>query len=233
MDILMKLRGWALRIVAALVIVATAASIGDSYLGLLDWALGHGYTGISAYLFPGFIDAFPLAGEITLFVAMIDHWDKTARVYPWVAIVSGLVVSVAANVGHVHTTDVLTKGTQGLPPVAAWMSLVVGLGLLKRIMANRPEPEAEPVADAEPLADWELELLEEPQDEPHDELDNELENLLDKTGPDLEKAAKTFAADLEAGRVPGLNRIRAVCHVGHKNAPVIQSHLRELAGSKS
>jgi hypothetical protein len=231
MDKLMTLRARAQIVVAGIVVVSTVASIADSYLGLLGWAIGHGYSGLSAYLFPGFIDAFPLAGEITLFVAMVDHWDWKARVYPWIAIVSGLVVSVAANVGHVRTTDVLTQGTQGLPPVAAWMSLVVGLGLLKRIMANRPK--AEPVADAEPLADWELELLEEPADEPHDELDNELEDLLDKSGPDLEKAAATFADDLKAGRVPGLNRIRATCHVGHTNAPIIQRHLRELAGSRS
>jgi hypothetical protein len=224
MDIYPRLRTWLVRVVAGIMALSTAASTIESYMGLRAWAAGHGYVGAGSYIFPGFIDAFPLAAECVLIIAYIDGWKGRARVMPWCVLTGGLVVSVGLQVGQVVSPDVWTKSTHGTPPMAAWLSLLVGMAMFKRVMANRPEavPEAEIVSDAEPLAEWERELLEDP---------DELEPVA--TGPDFELAAETFADDLKAGRVPGLNRIRSTMHVGHRAAPQIQSHLRELAGARS
>ena len=42
------------------------------------------------------------------------------------------------------------------------------------------------------------------------------------------KSEKLFAADLEAGRIPGLRRIQAQLHVGQPKARLVQAHLRSL-----
>jgi hypothetical protein len=41
-------------------------------------------------------------------------------------------------------------------------------------------------------------------------------------------AAELFAADLEAGRVPGIRAIRSGLHVGQDKASQVQEYLREL-----
>lgn len=228
MDIYLRLRAGLVRAVSVIMALSTVASEVESYMGLRAWAVGHGVIGAGSYIFPGFIDAFPLAAEGVLILAYIDHWPTRARRMPWTVLTGGLVLTVGLQVGQVTSPDFWTKFTHGLAPVAAWLSLLTGMAMFKRVMANRP---AEVVVEVplpefgtEPLADWERELILDGKDAPEDELE------LVKTGPNLKLAAERFADDLAAGRVPGLNRIRATCHVGHTNAPKIQSHLRELAG---
>ena len=41
-------------------------------------------------------------------------------------------------------------------------------------------------------------------------------------------AAELFAADLEAGRIPGIRRIRTGLHVGQDQARQVQAYLRTL-----
>jgi len=45
-------------------------------------------------------------------------------------------------------------------------------------------------------------------------------------------AAELFAADLEAGRVPGIRAIRSGLHVGQDKASQVQAYLRELTEGK-
>ena len=45
-------------------------------------------------------------------------------------------------------------------------------------------------------------------------------------------AAELFAADLEAGRVPGIRTIRAGLHVGQDKASEVQAYLRGLTGTR-
>jgi hypothetical protein len=56
----------------------------------------------------------------------------------------GLAVSVAGNVGHVIGTDLASRATVAVPPLAAAAALAVGLGVLKRVVAahTAPEPSA-------------------------------------------------------------------------------------------
>lgn len=227
MDILLRLRTYAVRAAAGIVVVAAGTSTTESYMGLRSWALAHGTIGAGSWIFPGMIDTFPLLGEIMLFVAMIDRWSWKAKVLPWLVITGGLVVSVALNTGHLISADVYTKLTQGLPPVAAWVSLVTGMVMFELIMRNRPVL-AEVVSEViEELPKPEPAPEPDTQDEEQNAPDDEL-HIVRTPGPDLHRAALVFAKDLQLGRVPGLNRIRATVHCGHKNAPIIQKHLEEM-----
>jgi hypothetical protein len=109
--------------------------------------------------------------------------------------------------------------------MAAWLSLLVGMAMFKRVMANRPEvvPEVQEEPEVVPEVVQGLELPDE----------DELDPLPNPTIGEFERAAQTFKDDLAAGRVPGLNRIRATCHVGHVKAPQIQEHLSKLAGQEA
>lgn len=217
MDILARIRAWIIRAVTVINVISTVTSTAESYMGLRAWAAGHGMVGFGAGIFPGFIDAFPLAAEGVLIIAYIDHWRGRARVLMWLVLTGGLAVSVGLNVGHIHTTDMWTLVTNGVPPVATWLSLLVGTAMFKRIMANRPVPDVVPdvVPEPEPVVD-----------------DTEYVSV-SASGPDLQAAAAAFADDLSTGRVPGLNRIRTALGVGHTKAPVIQAYLRELATQRA
>lgn len=137
-QIVARLRQGIVRGVTAIIVVSTVTSTVMSFMGLRAWAAGHGMIGAGSFIFPGFIDAFPLAAEGVLILAYIDHWTTRSRVLPWVVLVAGMAASVALNVGHMHTTDVLTQITIGLPPVATALSLWVGTSMFKRVLANKP-----------------------------------------------------------------------------------------------
>lgn len=46
------------------------------------------------------------------------------------------------------------------------------------------------------------------------------------------RAAELFAADLDAGRVPGIRAIRSGLHVGQDKASQVQQHLRGLISTQ-
>lgn len=235
MDILLTLRTWAVRSVAALVVISTCTSTAESYMGLRDWALVHGWPGGGSYLFPGFIDVFPLIGELVLFVAMVEGWPRKSKIVPWVAITGGLVLSVALNTGHLISADINTKITQGMPPVASWISLVVGMAMFELVMANRTV--AEPGLAEEPAVVLDQdETLKVPDQDAHDEPDDahdEPDDELETPATKLDAAIAAFEADLKIGRVPGLNRIRQTVHCGHKNAQLTQDRLKELVETRT
>lgn len=199
-----RLRTGIIRGITGIVVTSTATSTVESYMGLRAWAAQHGDVGLGSYIFPGFIDAFPLAAEAALILAYLDHWKTRSRVLLWVILTTGLVVSVGLNVGHIYreSTDPWTWVTNGSAPVATWLSLVVGTQVFKRTMANKP---------ADDDQDEEMELA-----TAHDISD------------DVRKAQDIFHKDLAAGKVPGLNRIRKHVRVGHDKAPRIQKQLEAL-----
>jgi hypothetical protein len=90
-----------------------------------------------AAVFPLQIDAFIVTGELTLFVAMTDRWGRRDRAGAWTVALFGLAVSVAGNVGHVAAHDLQSRGTAAVPPLAAFVALWVGLGVLKRVVSQR------------------------------------------------------------------------------------------------
>lgn len=125
----------ALWAVAAIVGASSAVAFAESYRGLFLWAVHHGVPGIWAAVWPLTVDSFVVAGELALFLALVDTWSGWSRVWPWAVTVGGLAVSVAGNIGHVGAVQLADRLTAAVPPVAAFVSLTVGLGVLKRVVA--------------------------------------------------------------------------------------------------
>jgi hypothetical protein len=124
----------ALVAISVLVAGASLVSFAESYRGLYLWAHEHGLHGVWAAVWPLQVDVFIAVGELALFVALADNWQKRSRIAAWIVTLGGLAVSVAGNVGHVatHTFDV--RATAAVPPLAAAAALAVGLGVLKRVV---------------------------------------------------------------------------------------------------
>ena len=133
-------RGIALAAIAALIGVASLVSFAESYRGLYTWAQHHGLGGTWSAIWPLQVDVFIAVGELALFVALIDRWRPRQRTAAWIVTGIGLAVSVAGNVGHVAGHALPARVTAAVPPLAAAAALAVGLGVLKRIMEQRPEP---------------------------------------------------------------------------------------------
>jgi hypothetical protein len=111
----------------------------ESYRALYEWAREHGLSVRWSAVWPLQIDTFIGVGEMALFIAIIDGWQRRARVLPWAVTIGGLAVSVAGNVGHVGWAAPLAdKATAAVPPLAAAAALAVGLGVLKRVVEHRP-----------------------------------------------------------------------------------------------
>jgi Protein of unknown function (DUF2637) len=126
----------ALAVIAGIVAVASLVSFAESYRGLYLWARAHDLTGLSAAAWPCQVDAFIAVGELALFVALVYRWPVRARVFAWAVALAGLAVSVAGNVGHAPTQDLASRVTWAVPPIAAAAALAVGLGVLKRVVAQ-------------------------------------------------------------------------------------------------
>jgi Protein of unknown function (DUF2637) len=206
-------RAVALVAIAALVAAASLTSFAESYRGLFVWSSEHGLRGPWAIAWPLQVDVFIAVGEAALFVAMVDRWQGRHRAGAWVVTLAGLAVSVAGNVGHVTGHALTSRGTAAVPPLAAAAALAVGLGVLKRVVASSgtpaPETVPEPVPASAPVPG--------PGVQPVPAESN-----------GHEPAARVFAAELAAGEVPSIRRIRAEMHCGQPRAREIQRSLEVL-----
>jgi hypothetical protein len=231
----------ALAAISVLVAAASLTSFAESYRGLWLWAQHHGVHGVWAVAWPLQIDTFIGVGELALFVALADGWSTRSRSGAWCVTVLGLAVSVAGNVGHIAGHDLASRATAAVPPLAAAAALAVGLGVLKRVVATHagtPAPACAPAPAAVPgdapgpgagpggqdgasaLRAW---LTSEPAavpavPEPPSGLNGH-----------AAAAAELFAADIAAGRVPGIRAIRSGLHVGQDRAQQVQAYLAALA----
>lgn len=133
-DILRGPRRAALVVISCLVAVSTLVAFGESYRALYLWASHHGVPGGWALVWPAMVDTFVCVGELALFVALTDRWAARSRVFAWSVTLTGLTVSVAANIGHVASHALTSRATAAVPPVAAAAALAVGLGVLKRVV---------------------------------------------------------------------------------------------------
>ena len=153
MDRLVKI---ALRIITALILVATVVSFSESYHGLFEWAVSHQVPWFWALVWPLMLDTVILVGECAVFVAIHKHWKLRHRAWAWAVTYTGLAVSTLANGGHVSSTDRLTHLTNALPPVALMFALTVGLGVLKRTRMMPSESLSPPLTEtpSQPLTQF-------------------------------------------------------------------------------
>ncbi len=126
----------ALVAIAVLVAAASLVSFAESYRGLYDWAGEHSLHGPWQVIWPLQVDVFIAVGELALFVALADAWQRRSRISAWTVTLAGLAVSVAGNVGHVTVHSATDRLTAAVPPLAAAAALAVGLGVLKRVVEH-------------------------------------------------------------------------------------------------
>jgi hypothetical protein len=161
-----RTRRAALYAIGAIALLASIDALAHSYTGLYGWAVHHRLGGWQALSWPAEIDVFLVAGELALYVAYLDAWPACKRAWPWLTAVTGLVVSVAGNIGHVQPlpaapvtlADRLTAATS---PVTAFSGLMIGLLVLKMNQAHAQSA----TRAAEPAAPPSLFLRHSPLDE--------------------------------------------------------------------
>jgi hypothetical protein len=203
----------ALAAIAVLVAAASMVSVAESYRALYERAAGHGLSGRWAVIWPMQVDSFIAVGELALF----DRWAPRSRLAAWLVTLAGLAVSAAGNVGHVHGHLLADRATAAVPPLAAAAALAVGLGVLKRVVehhhrATAPDsqPDQVPVPEAAPAPGT-------PVPVPPAGLNGH-----------GHAAAELFAADLAAGKVPGVRRVRREMHLGQPRAQKVREYLTGL-----
>jgi hypothetical protein len=229
------LRKAALAAITLLVAAASAASFAESYRALLDWATRHGLHGVWAYAWPLQVDTFIAVGELALLVALADSWPARSRAAAWGVTLLGPAVSVAGNVGHVAAHDWASRATAAVPPIAAAAALAVGLGVLKRVVANRTQtaplmhPAPEPRTDSESAPGLNgrahLSAL---RDRPR----NGAPKRTRAAPVTATHAESEFMSELASGAVPSLRSIRSRLHVGQDRAKQIRDHL-ETVGTRT
>jgi len=202
-NILRVPRRAALAAITVLVAAASLVSFAESYRGLYDWAIEHGLSGPWAVAWPCQVDVFIAVGELALFVALADGWERRSRLGAWAVTLAGLAVSVAGNVGHVAGHSPASRATAAVPPLAAAAALAVGLGVLKRVVEHHRQaaPSSVPAISAAAITG----------------------------GPPHPDADQVFAAEIEAGEVPSIGHIRDQLRVGQPRAQRVQAYLRERA----
>jgi Protein of unknown function (DUF2637) len=147
---LTRARRVALAVISCLVAASTLVAFGESYRALYLWAARHGVPGGWALVWPAMVDTFVCVGELALFVALADRWAPRSRAFAWSVTLSGLAVSVAANIGHVASHALTVRATAAVPPVAAAAALAVGLGVLKRVVEKHHAADESAAVQDEP-----------------------------------------------------------------------------------
>jgi hypothetical protein len=121
-------------VLALIVAVPTVTAFVESYNGLFQWAVGHLVRGMWARAWPLQVDAFIAAGELALFLSALYLWPRRVRLIAWTVSMTGLVVSIWCNAGHVgKDASGWDHLTAAVPPVAAMGGLVVALAVTKRV----------------------------------------------------------------------------------------------------
>jgi hypothetical protein len=232
-----KLRAGALALTALLVVIASLTSFAESYRGLHIWALRHGLSGGWGAAWPLQVDVFIAVGELALFVAMADDWDRRSRAGAWTVTLAGLAVSVAGNVGHVAGHDFAARVTAAVPPLAAASALAVGMGVLKRTVARTRTRTAPEVAADGGIAEGAPAIPANEPDAPHPgrvrtrrpRVPARTLRALPDAHPAEEDAERRYAGEIAAGQVPSARQIKRDLHIGQDRATRIHARLAALA----
>lgn len=94
---------------------------------------------------PAEIDVFLAVGELALCVAYLDGWSGRHKAWPCGTTVTGLIVSVVGNVGHIQPlprqpVTVADRLTAAASPLAAFAGLTIGLLVLKMTRPQARHP---------------------------------------------------------------------------------------------
>ena len=79
-----------------------------------------------AVIWPLQVDVFIAVGELALFVALADRWQRLSRGTAWAVTLAGLAVSVAGTVGQGGGHYVACRASAAVPPLAGTCACAVG-----------------------------------------------------------------------------------------------------------
>lgn len=197
---------------SAIAAVAAVAGVAAwiSYWHAVGVVTVHGEPGITGHLYPAGIDGLIIAASMVLLDAA-RHAER-APALAWVSLGAGIAATLAVNV------------LAGLPQgwlsalVATWPALafVACAELLMTLVRAAARRAPFPEAMTEPGAP---ETVTDPA------------AVLAALNGHAAKAEKVFAADITAGRVPGIRRIMTGLRIGDDRARLVQEHLRSLTPS--
>lgn len=200
---------------AAVLLVAFIAAV-ISYQHLYSLALSHGEPRLDSLLIPLAIDGTVITASLLMLRAA-----RAGRRTPWLArlmLVVSVAMTVAANVAfgwHFAAWGVLMAGF----PAAAFLGNAEAT-----IMYGRQAGTAHENARAGEAAPGLPALV------PSDSV--AVPGVPAALNGHAHAAAELFAADIEAGRVPGIRTIRSGLHVGQDNAQQVQTYLRTLTRTR-
>ena len=193
------------RMAAAAVLLVAAIAAVISYVHIERLAVTHGQSALAAYLLPLSIDGTVAAASLAML--------RTARAglsTPHLArFMLGLAVAatLASNLAYGARFGITGSLLSGWPAVAFIGSAELAIGMARRARQAAPVPVAVPDAVPDP----------EPVPAPGYGLNGH--------GTEAERV---FAAEIEAGDIPSIRRIRAALHCGQPRAREVQARLETL-----
>ena len=186
------------RMAAAAVLLVAAIAAVISYVHIERLAVTHGQSALAAYLLPLSIDGTVAAASLAMLRTARAGLD-TPRLARFML---GLAVAatLASNIAYGARFGITGSLLSGWPAVAFIGSAELAIGMARRARQAAPVPDAVPAVPAPGYT-------------------------LNGHGTEAERV---FAAEIEAGDVPSIRRIRAALHVGQPRAREVQAHLETL-----
>ena len=183
---------------AVLLVAVIAATV--SFVHIEHLAVTHGQTTLAAMLLPVSIDGTVAAASLVMLRAA-----RAGLGTPWLArLMLGLsvVATLAANIAYGARYGLTGSLLSGWPAIAFIGCAEMAIGMVRR---TRSAPVSAGVPEPDPVPDPGYGL----------------------NGHGTE-AERVFAAELAAGDIPSIRRIRAALHCGQPRARAVQAHLEKL-----
>jgi hypothetical protein len=202
---------------AAVSAIAGMAAV-VSYSHIYDLGRAHAGTVLDSRLLPLIVDGTILAMSLVLLHEATA--GERAPALAWCMLGAGVLATLAANVTYGYTYG----GTVG---AALWswpaVAFVGSVEVLLRFVRKHHRTKSHPVALDVPVAEVQVPAIGVPLPVP-------VSGNGHHPVPDgAREAAQHFAADLAAGTVPGVKRIRSELHVGQPTAQEIRAYLEAVA----
>jgi hypothetical protein len=214
------------------VAVTAVAAIGAvvSYSHIYDLGRTHGQTGTAARLLPLSVDGLIMAASLTLLLAARN--GHRAAALPRLALWLGIGGTVAANLAYGLPYGPVGAILSAWPGAAFVLAIEILLGMLRRsagVPETAPENGTGTVPDSAPgtVQDAVPDAV-----QPRTRTSSRPLSGSRSRGRGVHRPEVVFAAELEAGTVPGVREVKRRCRVGQDRARTIRDELAAMIQSR-
>jgi Protein of unknown function (DUF2637) len=214
--------------VAVTAVAAIAAVV--SYSHIYDLGRTHGQSGAAARLLPLSVDGLIMAASLTLLLAARN--GQRAPALPRFALWLGIGGTVAANLAYGLPYGPVGAVLSAWPGAAFVLAIEILLGMLRRLAAV---PETVPENGTGTVPDSSPGTVQDAVPEAAQPRTRPARQALPRKasrGRGVHRPEVVFAAELEAGRLPGIRAIKRQCRVGQDRAKAIRDDLAALIKSR-